>query len=139
MRADAPRTLRIKVRDEHGQIIGEKEVVSFRGLLEMVHEDRLHETATELIQAPAKDNGETAIVRAVVRTSRGTFSGLGDASPRNVGAMVAPHLIPVAETRALSRAMRVATGCGITALEELADGSFEFASADHSGAIAPAD
>lgn len=130
MRNEGPRTLRIKVRDEHGQVIGEKEVVSFRGLLEMVHEDRLQETSTVLIQAPAKENGDTAIVRAIIRTSRGSFSGIGDASPRNVSAMIAPHIIPMAETRALARAMRLATGCGMTALEELPDGSFELAHAN---------
>jgi hypothetical protein len=124
MRGESPRTHRIKLRDSTGRVTGEKEVVSFRGLLEMVHRERLRETTTELVQAPTKENGETAIVRATVRTTKGTFSGIGDANPRNVAPHIAPHIIRMAETRALARAMRVATGCGETALEEL-DGSFD--------------
>lgn len=124
MKGESPRTHRIKLRDPQGRVVGEKEVVSFRGLLEMVHKERLRECSTELVQAPSKDNGDTAIVRAVVRTTRGTFSGIGDANPRNVSAHIVPHIIRMAETRALARAMRVATGCGETALEEL-DGTFD--------------
>jgi hypothetical protein len=132
MRGDAPRTHRIKLRDASGHVTGEREVVSFRGLLEMVHRERLRETTTELIQAPTKDNGETAIVRATVRTAKGTFSGIGDANPRNVAPHIAPHIIRMAETRALARALRVATGCGETALEEL-DGSYDETSSPDQG------
>ena len=63
--------------------------------------------------------GDTAIVRAVVRTGRGTFTGIGDASPKNVNPKVAPHAIRMAETRAEARALRKALDIGIVALEEL--------------------
>lgn len=119
MRGQSPRTHRIKVRDENGRVIGEKEVASYRGLLEMVHREHLREIRTELLQAPSKDNGDTAIVRAIVRTSRGTFYGIGDANPRNVNPKMAPHCIRLAETRAEARAMRKAVNIGIVSLEEL--------------------
>jgi hypothetical protein len=58
---------------------------------------------------------------AEVETSKGTFTGIGDASPSNVTRMIAPHLIRMAETRSKARALRDAVNVGVTALEELGD------------------
>ncbi len=60
-----------------------------------------------------------AVVSAEVTTSKGTFHGLGDASPDNVNEWIAPHLIRMAETRAVARAFRFATNVSMTAYEEL--------------------
>ncbi len=60
-----------------------------------------------------------AIVRAVVETSKGTFTGIGDAGPENVNRMIRPHIIRMAETRAKARALRDAVNIGIVTLEEL--------------------
>jgi hypothetical protein len=121
MKGDNPLVHRIPVKDSNGRVVGEKAVVAYRGLLDMVHSERLSVISTELIQAPTKENGETAIVSASVTTSRGTFSGIGDANPRNVDAKVAPHIIRMAETRAEARAMRKAVNIGVVAMEELGD------------------
>ncbi len=51
----------------------------------------------------------------------GRFTGIGDASPDNVGRTIAPHIIRMAETRAKARALRDAVNIGVTALEELGE------------------
>jgi hypothetical protein len=95
--------------------------VKYEGLLDEAHQQGLCRIATTLIQVPHQDNGNVAIVAAEVETSKGTFSGIGDASPQNVGRMIAPHVIRMAETRAKARALRDAVNIGVTAIEELAD------------------
>lgn len=96
-----------------------KRFVLYAGLLEEAHARGLRSIETELLQIPSAENGEVAIVRAVVRTEEGKFSGIGDASPANVNRAIAPHLIRMAETRAKARALRDAINVGVTAYEEL--------------------
>ncbi len=96
-----------------------KRFVLYAGLLEEAHSRGLRSIETELLQVPAAENGDVAIVRAVVRMEEGKFAGIGDASPQNVGRMIAPHLIRMAETRAKARALRDAINVGVTAFEEL--------------------
>ena len=109
----------IELRDDEGHVVGAKEVVTYQGLLNKAHEEGLSDVSTELIQAPDKGNGAAAIVKAVVTTEKGQFTGIGDASPDNVDLFIVPHLIRVAETRAKARAIRDAVNIGIVALEEL--------------------
>jgi hypothetical protein len=96
-----------------------KRFVLYAGLLEEAHSRGLRSIETELLQVPAKENGEVAIVKAVIRTEEGKFGGIGDASPSNVNRAIAPHLIRMAETRAKARALRDAINVGVTAFEEL--------------------
>ena len=96
-----------------------KRFVLYAGLLEEAHSRGLRSIETELLQVPSAENGDVAIVRAVVRMEEGKFAGIGDASPQNVGRMIAPHLIRMAETRAKARALRDAINVGVTAFEEL--------------------
>jgi hypothetical protein len=109
----------IPIRDRDGNVVGEKQVVKYQGILTRAHEDGLRSIHTELVQIPSKANGGAAIVRAVVVTGRGTFQGIGDATPGNVHPRVAGHLLRVAETRAKARALRDAVNIGIVAIEEL--------------------
>jgi predicted amidohydrolase YtcJ len=96
-----------------------KRFVLYAGLLEEAHTRGLRSIETELLQVPGSGNGEVAIVRAVVRTEDGKFTGIGDASPQNVNRTIAPHVIRMAETRAKARALRDAINVGVTAFEEL--------------------
>ena len=96
-----------------------KRFVLYAGLLEEAHSRGLRSIETDLLQVPDAGNGEVAIVRAVVRTEDGKFTGIGDASPENVNRTIAPHVIRMAETRAKARALRDAINVGVTAFEEL--------------------
>ena len=102
-----------------------KRFVLYAGLLEEAHSRGLRSIETELLQVPAKENGDVAIVKAVIRTEEGKFAGIGDASPQNVNRAIAAHLIRMAETRAKARALRDAINVGVTAFEELGGPSEE--------------
>lgn len=118
----------IEIKNKEGRVVERKDVVSVKGLLHLAHAERLSAIHTRLVQSPSKDNGETAIALVRIRTARGSFSGLGDANPRNVTARVALHFIRMAETRALARALRAALDIGAVAIEELEE-EFGFAEA----------
>lgn len=101
-----------------------RRMVLYAGLLQEAHNHYLESIDTELLQMPAKENGDVAICRAVVTMgdpegeSKHRFSGIGDASPGNVGKNIAPHIIRMAETRAKARALRDAINVGVASLEE---------------------
>ena len=96
-----------------------RQFVRFEGLLLAAHDAGLSSIKTALLQAPSEQNGEMAIVQAEVTTARGTFTGIGDASPQSVARHLAPHVCRMAETRALARALRFALGVAAVAVEEL--------------------
>ncbi len=100
---------------------GEGQFVLYAGLLDEAHRQGLKSITTHLLQIPNESNGMVAICRAVVETEKGTFSGIGDASPQNVNRSMVHHIIRMAETRAKARALRDAVNVGVAALEELGD------------------
>lgn len=117
------------MRDEFYITRQGKTYILFAGLLDEAHSRGLAAIDTDLIQAPDDSNGQVAICKATVTIDKAdqstgelrqaSFSGIGDASPNNVGKMIAVHLIRMAETRAKARALRDAVNVGATSLEEL--------------------
>ena len=102
----------------HTITLNGREYILFAGLLDEAHRQGLNAVKTCLLHVPTKEQ-PLAVVSAEVTTSKGTFHGLGDASPDNVNEWIAPHLIRMAETRAVARAFRFATNVSMTADEEL--------------------
>jgi hypothetical protein len=98
-----------------------KSFVLYAGLLDLAHSQGLRAIRTRLVQVPAEDNGQTAVVHAEVETDKGTFSGIGDASPSNVARAMLTCTIRLAETRAKARALRDAVNVGVAAFEELGE------------------
>ena len=97
------------------QISG-KSFVLFEGLLSTFHENGGKEIYTKII------NTEPLIIQATVKGERGTYQGIGDADDNNVGKMILPHKIRMAETRAIARALRFYNNIGMCSAEELGEG-----------------
>lgn len=109
----------MRVDPKHTLNLQGKQFVTFEGLLALAHEMGLTAVFTVMRQAPDEANGQTCIMHATATMGEGRqFSAHGDANPKNTSKMVLPHLIRMAETRAIARALRLATNVGITAWEE---------------------
>ena len=94
-----------------------KEYVLYSGLLDLAHRNGLKEMSCEIVHLDRKE--QFCMIKAVVKGDRGTYIGHGDADPSNTGKMVLSAFIRMAETRAYARALRLYTGIGMTAKEEL--------------------
>lgn len=96
--------------------------IRYAGLLTLAHEKGQLSIATEL-QTLDRDKGFVLFKSTATVTlkdgSTVSFTGWGDATPKNVNKMIIPHLIRMAETRAKARALRDLVGCPYTAIEEL--------------------
>jgi len=99
-----------------------KEFVKYPGLLDLGHQKGISSIEVDIVQMPTKENGNFAVCRATVMSKIGeTFIDIGDANPNNCSSKVVRHLLRLASTRAIARALRSYTNVGMTALEELAD------------------
>lgn len=100
-----------------------REFVQYGGLLDEAHKQGLKAIKTAIVQVPSADNEFTAICTAEVVLERDgehlTFTGIGDASPKNVNRNIAPHVLRMSETRAKARALRDAINVGMCSVEEL--------------------
>jgi hypothetical protein len=114
-----------QIADEYWVTLREnKRHPTWPGVLLALHENGLLGIEVQVLQYPAKENGEMAVCQATV-TMPGVdgrelvYTEIGDASPRSVGPQIAPHLLRMAATRAKGRAGRDALALGIALAEEL--------------------
>ncbi len=83
-----------------------KDAATYEGILDFAHQHGIASLKSRLIQAPSKDNDNTAICEANLSTPDGReFSDIGDASPTNTPKGCADHYIRVASTRAKTRVL----------------------------------
>jgi hypothetical protein len=98
------------------------EYVKYSGLLDLAHQAGILKIEVDPIQLPTKENGNFAICKATVVSKTGeTYIDVGDANPENCTKRVVKHLLRMASTRSIARALRSFTNIGMTCLEELAD------------------
>jgi len=99
-----------------------KEFVKYPGLLDLAHQHGLSSIEVDIVQMPSAENGNFTVCRATVMSKIGeTFTDIGHANPGNCSSKVAKHLLRMASTRSIARALQSYTNVGMTALEELAD------------------
>ncbi len=98
--------------------------VTHTGLLRLARRSRCAGISVDAVPALSDTSGSRWAFRATVYRSKNCkgFVGYGDADPSNVTPLVRGAEMRVAETRAVSRALRKAYGIGICSVEEI--GSF---------------
>ncbi len=102
--------------------IENKDFVLYAGLLDLGHQKGILKIDVEPLQLPTAENGHMAFCKATVLSKSGeVYTDVGDANPQNCHPRVAKHLLRMASTRAIARALRSMTNVGMTALEEIAD------------------
>jgi len=105
-----------------------KEYSTFEDVLKESHKRGLLSISTEMVQNPFERGQEKpdgrCIMKATVEIKEGdeacTYQAYGDATPSNVNKMILPHILRMAETRAIGRALRFAIGAK-TLIEELGE------------------
>lgn len=93
------------------------EYLTGAGLVRLAHDHGIESITTEMVWADHERGAY--IVHATASGSRGTYTGLGDASPANLKRNMHSCALRMAETRAVSRALRTYTGLGLTTTDEL--------------------
>src|SRR2546430_990755 len=127
------------MRSEHLQAMrGGKTHPLWAGVLDEAHAKGLKSLSVTVIQAPTPENGHLAIVSARAEFEDGqVFEDVGDASPGSCPALMHPHLLRLASTRAKGRCLRDATNIGEAILEELGEGDSPAASETWQNAASP--
>ncbi len=104
-----------------------KEFITYAGLLFLAHQKGLTSVVSECVHEDydtgrfcfkATVKGYTQVAGQQVEM---VFEDQGDASLKNTTKMIHPHVRRMASTRAIVRALRLYTGVGMTAFEELGD------------------
>lgn len=95
-----------------------KDFVTHEGLLNEFHQNKGKSISTEILR-----NDAMVLFKAVVSGEKGEFTAHGDADEKNVNRMIKPHMLRMAETRAINRALRLYNNIGMCSAEELGESS----------------
>ena len=97
--------------------------IQLAGLIDLGHKRGLSKIEVDIVQLPSSDNENFAVCKCVVVSKDGALlcSDVGDASPANTNSRVSKHLLRIASSRAIGRALRSYTNAGFTCLDELSD------------------
>jgi len=107
----------------HIVVLGDRPYVTREGLLYYARKSgQLQGIKVEIVERQK----DFCLVKATVLTKDGgEFEAYGDASTSNTNRMVSPHLIRMAETRAINRALREAFPIGLCSYEELGEADID--------------
>src|ERR1700733_11875529 len=105
----------------HLQLLDGRWYVTNAGLLQVAQRRRCAGIRTAVDRLLSDPKSDRWIFKATVYTSLSSrgFVGYGDADPSNVSPLVRGAVMRMAETRAVSRALRKAFGIGLCSVEEL--------------------
>jgi hypothetical protein len=124
------------------QLLDGRWYVTHSGLLRLARRSRCSGILTAIDESASNPSSNRWVFKATVyKTSHSKgFVGYGDADPSNTSSLVRGAELRIAETRAVSRALRKAYGIGLCSIEEL--GSFSapqkpLAAAPHSNGHHP--
>jgi hypothetical protein len=99
-----------------------KDFILYTGLLSLAHEMGLKSITAEPVEIDW-ENGRFIFKATVVMLDASgverVFEDYGDCTKHNTNKMIYPAALRMASTRAKARALRDATGLGLTAFEEL--------------------
>ena len=112
-----PSSIEIMKANGHIQNLKGKDYVLLSGLLDLAHKNGLESMSCEILEYNLEER--YCITRAIVSGKRGTYIAHGDSTPQNTGKLVSSAFIRMSETRAYCRALRLYTGTGMTARDEL--------------------
>ena len=100
-----------------------REFVKYPGLLDLGHQKGISQIEVEVVQLPTKDNGYFAVCKASIVSKTGeSFVDIGDANPNNCSSKVSKHILRMASTRAIARALRSYCNVGECSTVELDPG-----------------
>ena len=94
-----------------------KDYVTIQGLLFLAHENGLTSIQTDIQQLDYEN--KFCLVQATIHGKKGAFVTHGDADSSNLNSKMITAFIRMAETRAICRGLRLYTGIGMTAKDEL--------------------
>jgi hypothetical protein len=119
--ASITREFQFSIKAGELQIINGNWYVTHTGLLRLARRKRCSGIHVEAVDSLCNSGASRFVLKATVFPSRGSsgFVGYGDADPSNVSSLVRGAEMRVAETRAVSRALRKAYGIGICSAEEV--------------------